>query len=528
MMLQTGEGFAKLRRNKREAHKVAEELIETKVGKDVSGTRKRNVMSIFDLCRGEEHLRAGDGKPTAADVDAMPFFQTFLNEVVRVHVAVPHMYRCPVRDEVLLLSMPTTTRMGKVIREVPVCKTLRLILSIPGYNICVWEEDAHEFNPEQFRRPTEKNRPNVGLWANTGVRSRGCRTLHSILHLAIAMGLLGKVDSLFGDAALSFFLLWRENKRRDAEPPDTKYDDVYIEVTLPDGSRVERKVQKPYVHNEYNNDWPKAARLRIVLNALARINDKMSTKDKYIQGSWHIGIATTGMQIVDMDKPQYPPHGPVESTDCASLLLHVLAEATKRPKLNVAPLPLLWTAINRRLVDGAQEMLIEPLEPFELAMAQRSFVSLPVTTAQNGDEARWVCDDVGLIQVDGELNSLVAVHFRTACTRLEMTDKGRCRAKATVTLAPRTRYQGHVEHLDIRTSISNCTADRRQAPLGPDTPLFGSRIPPGTLTQSPNTSISPSTLFDTFDGARRLLEARHGRPDASRVDPGTSSAFGEQ
>lgn len=42
------------------------------------------------------------------------------------------------------------------------------------------------------------------------------------------------------------FLLWRENKRRDAEPPDTRYDDVYIEVTLPDGSRVERKVQKVY------------------------------------------------------------------------------------------------------------------------------------------------------------------------------------------------------------------------------------------------------------------------------------------
>ncbi|OSX55928.1 hypothetical protein POSPLADRAFT_1162109, partial [Postia placenta MAD-698-R-SB12] len=42
--------------------------------------------------------------------------------------------------------------------------------------------------------------------------------------------------------------------------------------------------------------------------------------------------------------------------------------------------------------------------------------------------------------------------------------------------------------------------DRRQAPLGPNTPFFGSRIPPGTSTQSPNTSILPSTLFDIFDG----------------------------
>ncbi|OSX56725.1 hypothetical protein POSPLADRAFT_1102230, partial [Postia placenta MAD-698-R-SB12] len=61
--------------------------------------------------------------------------------------------------------------------------------------------------------------------------------------------------------------------------------------------------------------------------------------------------------------------------------------------------------------------------------------------------------------------------------------------------------------------------DRRRAPLGPDTPLFGTRIPPGTSTQSPNRSISPSTLFDTFDGARRLLEARHGLPEASRSFP---------
>ncbi|KZT03213.1 MFS general substrate transporter [Laetiporus sulphureus 93-53] len=43
------------------------------------------------------------------------------------------------------------------------------------------------------------------------------------------------------------FVLARENKRRDAEPPDTTYDDVYIEVVLPDGKRVERKVEKEFL-----------------------------------------------------------------------------------------------------------------------------------------------------------------------------------------------------------------------------------------------------------------------------------------
>ncbi|PCH43288.1 MFS general substrate transporter [Wolfiporia cocos MD-104 SS10] len=42
-------------------------------------------------------------------------------------------------------------------------------------------------------------------------------------------------------------VLARENKRRDVEPPDTTYDDVYIEVVLPDGKRAERKVEKEYL-----------------------------------------------------------------------------------------------------------------------------------------------------------------------------------------------------------------------------------------------------------------------------------------
>lgn len=42
-------------------------------------------------------------------------------------------------------------------------------------------------------------------------------------------------------------LLARENRLRDAEPRDTTYDDVYVEVALADGTRVERKVEKEYL-----------------------------------------------------------------------------------------------------------------------------------------------------------------------------------------------------------------------------------------------------------------------------------------
>ena len=39
-------------------------------------------------------------------------------------------------------------------------------------------------------------------------------------------------------------LLARENKRRDAEPPDYTFDDVYVVTTDKDGNRAEVKVPK--------------------------------------------------------------------------------------------------------------------------------------------------------------------------------------------------------------------------------------------------------------------------------------------
>ncbi|TCD67482.1 hypothetical protein EIP91_012343 [Steccherinum ochraceum] len=42
-------------------------------------------------------------------------------------------------------------------------------------------------------------------------------------------------------------LLARENKKRDQEPPDETYDDVYIEVMTEDGKRVQKKVDKAYL-----------------------------------------------------------------------------------------------------------------------------------------------------------------------------------------------------------------------------------------------------------------------------------------
>jgi len=43
------------------------------------------------------------------------------------------------------------------------------------------------------------------------------------------------------------YMLRQENKRRDHEPPDQTYDDMYIEVVDKDGNSVEKKVDKEYL-----------------------------------------------------------------------------------------------------------------------------------------------------------------------------------------------------------------------------------------------------------------------------------------
>ena len=42
-------------------------------------------------------------------------------------------------------------------------------------------------------------------------------------------------------------LLARENKRRDQEPPDDTYDDVWVKITNEDGETVEKRVDKAFL-----------------------------------------------------------------------------------------------------------------------------------------------------------------------------------------------------------------------------------------------------------------------------------------
>ncbi|CCM04675.1 uncharacterized protein FIBRA_06861 [Fibroporia radiculosa] len=229
-----GKSLDKARQNKRVAHKVANELLETKSAALLQGKGSRDIMSILVKANASEdekrqlshaemvsqmrtimlagqettsntlsfalyelakqpmlqaRLRAeirkmeqamrerGDAQITVSDLEAMPLLQAFLREVLRFHPVIPHNYRQTGRDDVIPLAKPITTSKGEVIEEVPVPKGMRLVLSVAAYNRNedVWGADAHTFNPDRHFNFSGKRGPNVGVFGNVLTFSGGVR-----------------------------------------------------------------------------------------------------------------------------------------------------------------------------------------------------------------------------------------------------------------------------------------------------------------------------------------------------------------
>jgi len=75
------------------------------------------------------------------------------------------------------------------------------------------------------------------------------------------------------------FMLVAENKRRDAEPYDDKYDNIYIIDTDPDGKVTEKKVDKVY-NFDAQQSLPQAD--HIASQAFLDITDKQNREFRYV------------------------------------------------------------------------------------------------------------------------------------------------------------------------------------------------------------------------------------------------------
>ena len=72
------------------------------------------------------------------------------------------------------------------------------------------------------------------------------------------------------------------------------------------------------------------------------------------------------------------------------LALHVLAEPTQRPELGPAPAEHHWAVVHLLRVRGARQVLVQPRERRELAVAQVALVLRPVPRTLRRPAARYV------------------------------------------------------------------------------------------------------------------------------------------
>ncbi|KAF8963608.1 cytochrome P450 [Flammula alnicola] len=133
-----------------------------------------------EIRQKQQEIQArGETEFSQSDFDAMPYLTAVLKESLRFHPVVYGTYREPVKDDVLPLSKPITTRSGKVVAEIPVPKGIKIVASISGYhrNKDVFGPDSHVYDPERWIIPGRvKNLASVGVYGNLlsfagGVRS---------------------------------------------------------------------------------------------------------------------------------------------------------------------------------------------------------------------------------------------------------------------------------------------------------------------------------------------------------------------
>ncbi|KZT18500.1 cytochrome P450 [Neolentinus lepideus HHB14362 ss-1] len=117
------------------------------------------------------------------EIDNLPYFNSVIKEVLRLHPVGYHMNRQPRTDDVIPLHKPIVTSKGEQISDVFVPAGTKMIISVAGYhrNKDVWGPDAHAFKPERwldasFPGLNNKTGLTVGMYSNLMTFSGGFRS----------------------------------------------------------------------------------------------------------------------------------------------------------------------------------------------------------------------------------------------------------------------------------------------------------------------------------------------------------------
>ncbi|KAJ7494429.1 cytochrome P450 [Mycena galericulata] len=115
----------------------------------------------------EELLTVSTDNPTMDELNALPYLDFVVREVLRVHAPVPSTMRMATQDDVVPLATPFTDVYGTVHETLKVNKGQTIMIPILAMNRdkAIWGPDAMEFIPERWESRTISNSI-PGVWSH--------------------------------------------------------------------------------------------------------------------------------------------------------------------------------------------------------------------------------------------------------------------------------------------------------------------------------------------------------------------------
>ncbi|KAH9835188.1 cytochrome P450 [Rhodofomes roseus] len=116
----------------------------------------------------EELLSVETDRPTMEELNALPYLDAVVRETLRVHAPVRATGRRSTQDDILPLSEPVTDRNGRVHHQIKIDAGTDVTIPIQAMNVSttIWGEDAAEFKPERWEKPSEAIQAIPGVWGN--------------------------------------------------------------------------------------------------------------------------------------------------------------------------------------------------------------------------------------------------------------------------------------------------------------------------------------------------------------------------
>ncbi|KAI0373446.1 cytochrome P450 [Pilatotrama ljubarskyi] len=116
----------------------------------------------------DELLTVQTDTPTMEELNALPYLDAVVREILRLHPPATMLMREAAKDDVIPLSEPLTDRYGKVHYGIKIAKGNKVVIPILAVHRskALWGEDAMEFKPERWEQTPEAIAGIPGVWAH--------------------------------------------------------------------------------------------------------------------------------------------------------------------------------------------------------------------------------------------------------------------------------------------------------------------------------------------------------------------------